>query len=385
MTGEDKQPARKGLILSILLLVLVAGSAAAAWWYWRGQWSVTTENASLTGNLVEVSAQIGGTVVWIGSDTNEPVERGQELLRLADGDEVQQLALRKSELAIAVQDVLTLRAEVGRLEGERRLRVVTHRLAREELQRRQRLFPENMVSEEELDAARTREEETRVALETAELALVKARVRAGDQPLAEHPQVMAAAARLRSAYRSWRKTRILSPVAGEVARRRVQAGQQVAPGTPLFSIAERHAAWVEANFKETQLRHIRPGQPVEIQSDLYGGDVTLSGVVESIGTGTGAVFSLLPPQNATGNWIKIVQRVPVRIALVEGFDREHPLPFGASLHVRIDTRDRSGPALVPQRRSGPLVDADIYAYQEEGVEEVIARIIADQGTGNQGR
>jgi membrane fusion protein (multidrug efflux system) len=376
---------RKAFITVILALAALAGLAAGGWYWWQGRWYETTGNAYFTGNLVEVSAQIGGTVVWIGSDTNEFVERGQELLRLADGDELQQLALRKSELAIAVQDVLTLRAELRRLEGERRLRVVTHRLAREELQRRQRLFPENMVSEEELDAARTREEETRVAQETAELALVKARVRAGDQPLAQHPQVMAAAARLRSAYRSWRKTRLLSPVSGEVARRRVQAGQQVAPGTPLFSIAERDAAWVEANFKETQLRHIRPGQPVEIRSDLYGGDITLSGVVESIGTGTGAVFSLLPPQNATGNWIKIVQRVPVRIALVEGFDRAHPLPFGASLHVRVDIHDRTGPTLEPGRRSGPLVDADIYAYQEEGVEEMITHIITEQAAVNSGR
>jgi membrane fusion protein (multidrug efflux system) len=156
----------------------------------------------------------------------------------------------------------------------------------------------------------------------------------------------------------------------------VQAGQRIAEGTPLFSIAERHSAWIEANFKETQLRHIRPGQPVEIRSDLYGTDNILHGRVASIGSGTGSVFSLLPPQNATGNWIKIVQRVPVRIQLDEGFDREHPLPFGASLHVRVDTRDREGPALPPIRTEESVADADIYHYQDEGVEELIAQIIA---------
>ncbi len=366
----------------ILLLVLLAAGAGAAWYYRDLRWYATTENAYLTGNLVEVSSQIGGTVVWIGGETNEPVARGQELLRLADGDELQLLELRKNELALAVQDVLTMRAEVQRLEGERRLRAVTTQLAREEYQRRERLFPQNMVSEEELDAARTREQETRVALETAELALRKAKVRAGDQPLPQHPQVMAAAARLRSAYRDWRKTRVLSPVQGEIARRRVQAGQRVAPGAPLFTIAERESAWIEANFKETQLHHIRPGQPVEVRSDLYGDDVVLQGVVDSIGTGTGAVFSLLPPQNATGNWIKIVQRVPVRIELEAGFDREHPLPFGASLHVRVDTHDRSGPALAARPAREPIAAADLYDYQDRAVDEMIADIIATATPGS---
>jgi methylmalonyl-CoA mutase cobalamin-binding subunit/biotin carboxyl carrier protein len=142
-----------------------------------------------------------------------------------------------------------------------------------------------------------------VALETARLALDKARVRAGTQELTEHPMVMVAAARLRTAFRDWRKTRVISPVDGEIARRRVQAGQRIAAGTPLFTIVERHSAWIEANFKEPQLRHIRPGQPVEIRTDLYGANLRMRGTVESIGTGTGSVFSLLPPQNATGNWI----------------------------------------------------------------------------------
>ena len=375
---ESPRPAlRKRLITAILVLAALAGAGAAGWYFWQARWYETTENAYLTGNLVEVSAQIGGTVVWIGPEQNQAVTRGQELLRLADGDELETLALRRSELALAVQDVLTLRAEVNRLQAEQRLAAVTHQLAREEYERRQRLFPKNMVSKEELDTARTRESETRVALDTAGLALVKARVRAGTQELTEHPMVMVAAARLRSAFRDWRKTVVISPVEGEVARRRVQAGQRIAAGTPLFSIAERHSAWIEANFKETQLRHIRPGQPVEIRSDLYGAEFTLKGRVESIGTGTGSVFSLLPPQNATGNWIKIVQRVPVRIALEQGFDRQHPLPFGASVYIRVDTHDRGAPPLAVPATGVPVADADLYNYQDEGAEALIARIIAD--------
>ena len=368
---------RKRLITVILLLAVLAGAGAAGWYYWQSRWYVTTENAYLTGNLVEVSAQIGGTVVWIGPEQNQVVHRGQELLRLTDGDELETLALRKNELALAVQDVQTLRAEVNRLQAEQRLRAVTHDLAEDEYERRQRLYPKNMVSKEELDSARTREAETEVSLETARLALEKARVRAGTQPLDEHPMVMVAAAHLRSAYRDWRKTQVISPVDGEVARRRVQAGQRISAGTPLFSIAQRQGAWIEANFKETQLRHIRPGQPVELIRDLYGDSVKLRGRVDSIGTGTGSVFSLLPPQNATGNWIKIVQRVPVRILLEEGFDRDHPLPFGASLEVKVATHDRSGPPLAVEHAPEPVADADIYHYQAEGVEQLIAQIIAD--------
>ncbi len=369
---------RKRLILIILLIALLAGAGSAAWYYRYGQWYVSTDNAYFTGNLVEVSAQVGGTVVWIGPEQNQTVRPGQEILRLADDDERELLALREAELALAVEEVLTLRAEVSRLQAEQQLKAVTHDLAVDEFERRQRLYPRNMVSKEEVDAARTREAETRVALETARLALEKARVQAGSQALAEHPLVMVAAAGLRQAYRDWRKTRIISPVAGEIARRRSQAGQRIEPGTPLFSIAERHSGWIEANFKETQLRHIRPGQPATIHSDLYGKAVTLQGTVNSIGTGTGSVFSLLPPQNATGNWIKIVQRVPVRIELDNGLDSAYPLPFGASLSVTVDTHQREASPLSVERDSEPVADADLYDYQGEGAAELIARIIARQ-------
>jgi membrane fusion protein, multidrug efflux system len=376
MTHPAKKTQSRWLIFSILFVAVVAGVGVAVWYLREARWYETTDNAYLTGNLVEVSAQIDGTVVWIGPEQNQTVSRGQEILRLADGDELELLELRKHELALAVQDVLTLRAEVKRLEAERRLRVVTHDLAAEEFERRKRLYPKNMVSKEELDAAQAREAETSVALETALLALQKSQVRAGKQSLNEHPMVRVAAARVRSAYRDWRKTRIISPVDGEIARRRVQAGQSISKGAPLFTIAERDNAWIEANFKETQLRHIRPGQPVDIHSDLYGSDFLIEGAVQTIGTGTGSVFSLLPPQNATGNWIKIVQRVPVRIVLKDGFDQQHPLPFGSSLAVSVDTHDRSGQRLQPVTGSDPVADADIYSYLDKGADELVTRIIA---------
>ena len=174
MDDSPKSRLRKRLITAILLLAFIGAAGAAGFYYWQARWYVTTENAYLTGNLFEVSAEIGGTVVWIGPEQNQTVNRGEELLRLADGDELEHLELRKQELALAVQDVQTLRAEVNRLKAEQRLRAVTHDMAEDEFERRQQLFPQNMVSKEELDAARTREAETRVALETARLALEKA-------------------------------------------------------------------------------------------------------------------------------------------------------------------------------------------------------------------
>ena len=183
------------------------------------------------------------------------------------------------------------------------------------------------------------------------------------------------AAGVRAAWRDWRKTQIVSPVDGRVSRRRVQIGEHVNPGTPMFSIVQRDAFWVEANFKENQLRNLRTGQPVRLVSDLYGEEFPFKGRVSGIGSGTGAVFSVLPPQNATGNWIKIVQRVPVRIEFETPPDAEHPLPLGASVSVAVDTHDRSGsrlPAAPPPDRSGQSATAD---PAEDGVDAFIAAII----------
>jgi len=378
---QPPDPRRRALTLLVVLLLLACGSGAAVWWYVQfGQWRESTDNAYLTGNLVVVSALVNGTVVALNAEENDQVARGAELLRIGDGDLRQELELRKEELALAVQDVVALRAEVARAGSEVALRETTERLAREEYARRERLFARRMLSEEELDAARTRAEEAAGSLQTARHALEEARVRAGTGSVAEHPAINAAAARLRASYRNWRKTVVVSPVDGQVARRRVQLGQRVEAGTALFSIAERGSAWVEANFKEDQLRHMRPGQPVAIRSDLYGDELDLRGRLASIGAGTGSVFAILPPQNATGNWIKIVQRVPVRIELEErGLGNGHPLPFGASLHVEVDTHRRDGPRLAPTPVR-PASDASaVYAYQSEGVDGLITGIIRANG------
>lgn len=372
------RPARtRRLRMLIVLLILSLAAGALTLWYLRiAQWREVTDNAYLTGNLVTVAAEIDGTVVRIAREDNETVGPGEELALIEDTDLRVALDTRRQMLVLAVQEVLARREMAERAAAELRLKEITHRLAVDEYERRKRLHARRMLAEEELDAARTRAEETAGELETARHALAEARVRAGSGDVAAHPMVSAAAASLRSAWINLQKTRVPAPVAGVVARRRVQVGQRVMPGTPLFSIAGAGSVWVEANFKESQLRHMRPGQPVSIRSDLYAGEMPLSGRVESIGSGTGSVFAVLPAQNATGNWIKIVQRVPVRIQLDGTPDRERPLPFGASLRVEVDTHDRRGPRLAPPRAAGERESSTAYSGREVGADALVAETIA---------
>jgi len=196
-------------------------------------------------------------------------------------------------------------------------------------------------------------------------------------PIEQHPEVKLAATRLRAAHLELNKTRIVAPLSGHIARRTVQLGQRVTPGDELMSLAQLSSVWVEANFKETQLTHIYPGQPVIMSSDLYGDEHEYSGVVVSLGAGTGAAFSLLPPQNATGNWIKIVQRVPVRITFSDDSLRDHPLPIGASLAVDVNTRVRKGARLSEDNKDYTGVAAPLLVQPGDAVEESIARIIAE--------
>jgi membrane fusion protein (multidrug efflux system) len=365
--------------LTILIIVLLLGTVAAGGTYWYlnvGQWRETTDNAYLTGNLITVSAEVDGPVVQVAVEDNETVSAGQTLALIAEGDLLLTLDSRKQMLALAVQEVLARRAQVERARSELSLKEITHRLALEEYERRKRLAARRMLAEEELDAARTRAEETDGELETSRRALAEAQVRAGTGEVAAHPMVTAAASSVRAAWRMLRKARVVAPVDGTVAKRRVQVGQRVAPGSPLFSIAESGAVWIEANFKENQLRFMRPGQTVRIGSDLYDDEFEMRGKVQSIGSGTGSIFAVLPAQNATGNWIKIVQRVPVRIVIDGGLDPQHPLPLGAGLHVEVDTHERGISRTASATRIGPLGTSTAYDDRDAGGDELVAATIS---------
>lgn len=359
----------------VTLLLLVMGGSFYGWHYFVSQWREQTDNAYVAGNMVAIQAQLEGTVVWIGAEQADYVEAGQVLVRLDDTDALNSLTLAKHELALAVRHVEALTEQVKRFEAEVQRNTVTLSLARDEFTRRQKLVKQGMVSTEEFDAARTRYQQAGSALELVQRQLAEAKIRAQANSTAEHPSVLAAAARVKQAYVDWRKTEIVAPVSGQLARRVVQVGQRVKAGGSLLAIAELDGVWVEANFKENQLRHLHQGQAVEIYSDLYGEEVEYQGVVVGIGAGTGSVFSLLPPQNATGNWIKIVQRVPVRIELASGDLSRYPLPLGSSLTVTVDTHQRDGQKLSRKVASGVTAEAAVYHYQRDGATAMIEQII----------
>ncbi|MGH8447010.1 MAG: HlyD family efflux transporter periplasmic adaptor subunit, partial [Solimonas sp.] len=261
-----------------------------------------------------------------------------------------------------------------------RSREVSLRAARADLARRLEVAGEGGISGEELQHARDQVAVLEAALNTSQEDLSTTRAQIDDTTVADHPQVLAAAAKVREAALALKRTKIVAPVSGIIARRGVQVGQRIAPGAPLMAVVPLDNAWVDANFKEVQLEQMRIGQPVELHADIYGKDVRYHGKIAGLGAGSGAAFALLPAQNASGNWIKIVQRVPVRIALDPQELAAHPLRVGLSMTVSIDLHDTSGSLVATQVRAGPQ---QVIASEEHDV--AIDQRIADLIARNAGR
>ena len=391
----------------LIVLALVALVGLAAW----GAYDVLiasheegTDNAYVQGNVIQITPQVGGTVMSILADDNDFVHAGAPLVKLDPADT--QVALRQAEAGLAqtVRQVRQLYANNATFTAQVKLRetdiakaVAAQAAAQSDLQRaeqdvqrRVQLGAQGAVSAEELKhtqsalaTARTQLAAARAGEAAARAGVVAAREQlASNQaltqgvPVAEHPSVQAAAAQLRAAWLAAHRTALPAPVDGFVARRSVQLGQRIAAGTPLMAVVPLTGVWVDANFKETQLRNLRIGQRATLTADVYGDSVRYTGRVQGLGVGTGAAFALLPPQNATGNWIKVVQRVPVRIALDPEPLAEHPLRLGLSMLVTVDTRDQSGATLATAARTAPLAQTTVYAAQDGDADAEIARIIA---------
>jgi len=404
-TSPSRAKASRRKRLAVLVLVALVG--AAAW----GAYDVLvashqedTDNAYVQGNIIQITPQVGGTVMSILADDNDFVRAGAPLVKLDPADT--QVALRQAEAGLAqtVRQVRQLYANNATLTAQVQLRetdiakaVAAQAAAQSELQRteqdvqrRLQLGARGAVSAEELKhaesaqtAARTQLAAARAGEQAARAGVAAAREQlASNQALtqgvkiAEHPSVKAAAAQLRQAWLAAHRTELPAPVDGFIARRSVQLGQRVAAGTPLMAVVPLHGVWVDANFKETQLRHLRIGQRATLTADLYGDSVRYTGHVAGLGVGTGAAFALLPPQNATGNWIKVVQRIPVRIALDPEPLAKHPLRLGLSMLVTVDTREQDGATLATAPRTGPLAQTTVFAAQDGDADAEIARIIA---------
>ena len=325
--------------------LLAVSLAFGVYWARVLRYEQSTDDAYVNGNVVQITPQISGTVVAIGADDTQFVKAGQTLVRLDQADARVALDENEAQLARTVRDVRNLFATSAQLAADVRLKQTDLGAAQADLARRIRLGTSGAVSGEELQHARDRVQAAQAGLLASEEQLAATRARVDNTTLADHPQVRAAAAAVRNAYLTYSRTELPAPVSGFVARRNVQLGERVGPGTALMAVVPLDQVWVDANFKEPQLATMRVGQPVRLTADLYGARVVYHGRVAGFGAGTGSAFALLPAQNATGNWIKIVQRVPVRIALEPRELAAHPLQIGLSMKADVDVRDRSGARL----------------------------------------
>jgi len=371
-------PSRRGKLLRGLLLVVVILLAAfAAWYFLLGRWAEETDDAYVGGNQVQITPLIAGTVVAIAADDGMKVEQGQLLVQLDPADTEVAMQQARANLARTVRQVRGLYRSVEGAQAELNARQISVKRAREDFARRRDLAATGAISNEELAHARDELAAAEAAVAGSRETVERSRALVDDTVIATQPDVEAAAAQLRQAYLNNARAGIVAPVSGYVARRSVQVGQRVQPGAALMAVVPAEQMWVDANFKETQLRHMRLGQEVELRSDLYGSDVTYKGRITNLGLGTGSAFSLLPAQNASGNWIKIVQRVPVRITLDAKQLAEHPLRLGLSMKAEVNLHDQSGTVLPVEATKGTVYGTDIYAKQLHDADALIHRIIQD--------
>jgi membrane fusion protein (multidrug efflux system) len=307
--------------------------------------SEETDDAYVGGNIVAVTARDGGTVLALHADNTQQVTQGLPLIDLDPASTDVQLAAAEAALGRAVRAVRSNNAQVDQAGAEIAQAQADLRKAQNDYSRRRGAAADGAVSGEEVSHAADAVVTARASLNLARAKQAQAASTVAGTSIYNNPQVLGAIADVRQAAINSSHMRIVAPVSGVIAQRTVQLGQKVAAGTPLMAVVPLDSLWIDANFRETQLQHLRVGQLVTIHADVYGNDVTYHGKVLGLGAGSGSAFSLLPPQNASGNWIKIVQRVPVRIALDPAELKRNPLRVGLSVDVKVATSDRSGPVV----------------------------------------
>ena len=387
MTETEIKPngssGRVKILLKIAFVFIAIGVAWGAWWHLYARYREVTDNAYVTGNIVNIEPQVPGVVVSVEADTGMFVEKGKTLFRLGRVDATVSLDKARAELADTVRQTIVIRRRAPETLAVLQLRETELKKARDDYNRRIGLSEDNAISKEELENSKNRLEQAKNSLKIAQTQLSTAKSARGYGPVEEQPAVERAKARFVETYLAWRRTEIMAPVSGYVAKRNAQVGKLVNPGQPLMAIAPLDEIWVEANFKEAQIATIRMGQKVKLTSDLYGGSVVYDGKIAGLGAGTGAVFALIPPQNATGNWIKVVQRVPVRITLDPAQIKARPLVLGLSMRAEVDITNQGGQALAPTGTVTGSFKTDVYEKQIEGAKELADEVIAKSKNGKE--
>ena len=368
---------RKRQLILLTLVLLVIAIACFLYWFLHARFFEETDDAYVGGNVVQISAQVGGTVVAVKADDTQVVKAGQPLVALDAADTKLALEQAQAALAQAVRQTRQLFLNNDTLAANVAAADSNLARAREDLQRRQAGLSSGAVSQEDVSHARDAVKSAVAALDQARAAAAANRALTDHTSVTEHPNVLQAATAVRNAYLNYARVNIVAPVSGFVSKRSVQVGQRIAAGNPLMAIVPLEQIWIDANFKESQLQHIRLGQPVEVIADVYGSSVKYKGTVIGFSAGTGGAFSLLPAQNATGNWIKVVQRVPVRIALDPEQVRAHPLRIGLSTTATVDIHG-DGRALeaVPTN-----YQTNVYDDLGKQADAIVERTISDNASG----
>jgi membrane fusion protein (multidrug efflux system) len=390
MTPSESTTARRRGLTLIAIALGVSGLAWGGWHWLQGRHQQNTDNAYVAGNVVQITPQVSGTVVAIQADDTDFVKAGQILVKLDAADASIALEQTEAQLAQTVREVRTLFANNSTLQAQVQLREADLSRSQTDLaralddaQRRAPLVASGAIGKEEFQHAQAQANAAKSTVVAAQSAVTAAKeqlsasqTQTEGTSVAQHPSVQRAAAKVREAYLALQRVELLAPTDGHIAKRGVQLGQRVQAGAPLMTLVALNQLWVDANFKESQLQSLRMGQPAEMEADVYGTKVVYHGKVVGLGAGTGAAFALLPAQNATGNWIKVVQRVPVRITIDAKDLAEHPLRVGLSMDVSVDTQDQSGKTLADSPRSSPAAVTTVFESQQRAADQRVERIIA---------
>jgi membrane fusion protein (multidrug efflux system) len=356
---------RRNILILIAVIFIVLGALWAAYWVLVLSKREQTDDAYVNGNKVVISAQIPGTVIAVLADDTQLVKAGQVLVRLDPIDAETSLSRTASALAQTVRQVRQQKSTADQYDSLIDTRRLELKRASADLAKREPLMADHAIAPEEVRHARESVEMARAALTQAVRQATAAHALVDGTPVADNPAVLQAKAAYRDAWIAAQRNAVVAPVTGYVAERSVQLGQHIQAGQALMTVIPLNSLWVDANFKEVQLRHLRIGQPAQVRSDLYGGSYIFHGHVKGMSAGTGAAFSLLPAQNASGNWIKVVQRVPVRIQIDDADLVKSPLRVGLSATVTVDTTTRDGPVLAPNANDTPVGDTQVYTQDLE--------------------
>ena len=372
---------RRKLLMTLLTgVILVAAIAYGLYYFLVARFHEATDDAYVNGNVVQITPQVTGTVIAVNADDTQTVKAGDPLVVLDGADARVALQQAEANLAQTVRQVRGLFVNNDQYLAQIAERQADLSRAQDDLRRRAAVAQTGAVSQEEISHARDAVKAAQAALDAAGQQLASNRALTTNTTIATHPNVLAAAARVRDAYLNDARNTLPAPVNGYVAKRSVQVGQRVSPGTPLMAIVPLDSVWVDANFKEVQLKHMRIGQPVTLTADVYGSSVVYHGKVVGFSAGTGSAFSLLPAQNATGNWIKVVQRLPVRIALDPDQLHAHPLRIGLSMQANVNIKSESGSEL--GNAGNTVYQTNVFDKYGEAADAEIARIIAANAGSN---